>query len=139
MRLVRLLAASVAVAGSLLVGPDLFAAGDKDAPPSEADVTAAFAKTHRNGEANENTLKFDGPMKVAPPMTSQQRTIVGKTVYPVKVDFTVAWIFKNPVWPRTTYTHWKGGVYEFYRDSFGDWQFIIEQQPDHTMETVNQK
>ena len=94
---------------------------------------------HHNGEADETVVTFDSEVKVAAPITGQKVPLAGKTLYPVKIDYTVAWIYKGKVWPRTTSTHYTGGVYEFYRDPFGDWNLNIATQPQSKMETKDDK
>ena len=112
-----------------------FGASDKTGPPTEAEVKAVFEKHHKNRDADETVITFDSPVRVAPATTGQQAPLLGKTLYPVKFDYTVADIYKGKVWPRTMITHYSGGVYEFYREAFGDWNFNITTQPQMKQET----
>lgn len=103
--------------------------------PSEADVKAAFHKAYTHRDADESTITFDGPIEIGSPVAGQKAPYLGKEAFPVKVDFTVAWIYKSGE-ARVERTHRKGGVFLFYRDSSGGWSFDVATLPSQSSETT---
>lgn len=104
----------------------------EQAGPSEEDVRTAFGKIYFDRNADLSQIKFDTAVLVAAPVQGDVTPVLGKMVYPVKVNFTEADSYPT----RTVLTHWKDGVYKFYHDEFGTWQFYTARQATSQNESV---
>ena len=87
--------------------------------PKEVDIRGAFLKIYFDRSADGTQIKFDAAILVAPAVQGDVTPVIGKPVYPVKVNFSELCSYPT----RTVVTHWTGGVYNFYKDPFGTWQF----------------
>lgn len=107
-------------------GPAKLVAGG----PSEADVKRAILdwKTNSAVQTDQNsrtTIEWDSAIREAAPSVRIDRELGKITIYPVKVDYTV--VVEHQA--RWDVNHFTGGIYAFYKNAFGEWKFILTEQP----------
>ncbi|HEY8563456.1 MAG TPA: hypothetical protein VIL74_23965 [Pyrinomonadaceae bacterium] len=101
--------------------------------PSEEQIKNAILewleKQDKQWDRNsKTTIDWDSAVRVAAGVRKTVRDLGTKTFYPVKVDYTVT--TEHPT--RYDVYHWKDGVYGFYKNEFGEWKFILSEQPTST-------
>ena len=123
---------AVFVAACILSATSTGCHAQEKAGPKEEDVRAALGKSFYDRNADATEIKFDTAVLVAAPARGDVTPVLGKTVYPVKVNFTEADSYPT----RTILTHWKDGIYNFYLDEFGAWKFYTASQATFKNESV---
>lgn len=77
---------------------------------------------------SKTSVTLDSTIRRAGLTSRYYKGIGNKTVCPVKVDYTAT----PDHHARVDVYHWKGGVYEFYKNDFGEWKFALGEQPRST-------
>lgn len=82
---------------------------------------------------SKTTIELDSGIQRAGVTRRYIRDIGEKTICPVKVDYTQT--TDHPA--RIEVIHWKDGVYQFFKTSFGEWDFELgNDQPTHTYDNA---
>lgn len=102
--------------------------------PTDDDVKQTIQKWLEKGDKQQDqdsttTVELDSGVTRGAVTRRYIRDIGEKTICPVKVDYTQT--TDHPA--RVEVWHWKGGVYQFFKNSFGEWDIELgNDQPTHT-------
>ena len=97
--------------------------------PSPQEIAQVLTKwlddSNRRMDRDSTTriTSWDSHLQMAPPAPHHYYAVGDKTVYPVKIDFTAT--TNHPT--RIEVAHYRGGLYDFYKDDFGQWTFSLDE------------
>ena len=116
------------------IAPEASSAANQSAAPatggpSPQEIAQVLTKwlddSNRRMDRDSSTriTSWDSPLQMAPPAPHHYYAVGDTTVYPVKIDFTAT--TEHPT--RIAVAHYRGGLYDFYKDPAGQWTFSLDE------------